>query len=105
MSKKSSSIVWAVVLCGLAMLLALGGGQWLWHFICECTPCNKIRVYLKKLCVKGSLKCARLRLMNALAFAGPISRPTGCAPIYKSLARAPYHEDILRPCGSEEPDS
>ena len=64
MSKKSSSIVWAVVLCGLAMLLALGGGQWLWHFICECTPCNKIRVYLKKLCVKGSLNRILERLRS-----------------------------------------
>jgi hypothetical protein len=33
MSKKSSPSVWAVVLCGLAVLLALGGGRWLWHFI------------------------------------------------------------------------
>jgi hypothetical protein len=33
MNNKSSSIVWAVVLGGLVVALALGGGQWLWHFI------------------------------------------------------------------------
>jgi hypothetical protein len=33
MSKKSSSTAWTVVLCGLAVLLALGGGRWLWRFI------------------------------------------------------------------------
>jgi hypothetical protein len=33
MSKKSWSAVWAFVLCALAVVLVLGGGRWLWHFI------------------------------------------------------------------------
>jgi hypothetical protein len=33
MSKKSSPVVWSVVLCALAVALVLGGGRWLWHFI------------------------------------------------------------------------
>ncbi len=33
MNRKSSRAVWAVVLCALAVVLMLGGGRWLWHFI------------------------------------------------------------------------
>jgi hypothetical protein len=33
MSKKSSAVAWAVVLTALAVVLVLGGGRWLWHFI------------------------------------------------------------------------
>jgi hypothetical protein len=33
MSKKSSATAWAVVTSALAVLLALAGGRWLWHFI------------------------------------------------------------------------
>jgi hypothetical protein len=33
MSNKSSSAAWAVVLCALAVVLVLGGGRWLRHFI------------------------------------------------------------------------
>jgi hypothetical protein len=33
MSKKSSHAAWAVVLWVLAVVLVLGGGRWLWHFI------------------------------------------------------------------------
>jgi hypothetical protein len=33
MSRKSSSVAWAVVLTALAMVLMLVGGRWLWHFI------------------------------------------------------------------------
>jgi len=33
MSEKSSHAVWTVVLCALAVVLVLGGGRWLWHFI------------------------------------------------------------------------
>jgi hypothetical protein len=33
MSRKSSPAAWAVVVSALAVLLMLGGGRWLWHFI------------------------------------------------------------------------
>jgi hypothetical protein len=33
MSKKSLPAAWAVVICTLAVVLVLGGGRWLWHFI------------------------------------------------------------------------
>ena len=33
MSNKSSAAKWAVVFSALAVLLALVGGRWLWHFI------------------------------------------------------------------------